>query len=200
MRGKYKPGQAAAIFPWWSDEARWFIVGGPADADEAQTVARAYPNVKCLGVEPNPDYVAYQKGLDFPGEVLPYALWDTDGETLNLSVPTTNPRAGTVCRDMEGITLDTFKVQARTLDSLSDEFGPFDNCVLWIDVEFAEAQVLRGASRLLAEKKILLINLEAWDSTIKEIEEILLPHGFEVVKEWSYTVRDKRDVVFQLKR
>lgn len=192
----YNPRQAATLFKYWPAQVDWFLLGGPADADEAQTVHTKYPNVKCVGFEPHPSYVQYQRANGFPGVVYPVALWDRDGDEVAFYSPHQRPRSsGTVRGDEGGL---TFPVPTRTLDSLNGEIGPFTNAVLWLDIEYSEVQALRGAADLLASGQVLLINLEVWDSTCPEIEEILLPVGYKEVLAWANTVRDKRDVIYRL--
>ena len=192
----YNPGQAKTLFPYWPKEAEWFVIGGPSDADEAQTVVRQYPHVRCVGFEPNHEFVRFQEGMTFPGKVHRYALWELN-TTLTLQVPDTLRRSSSVCRDLTGLDFLQEKVTGRTLDSLSEEFGPFDNCVLWLDVEHAEGAALRGAEGLFKVGKVLLVNVEVWDETYHEIDPLLKNYGFEVVHVWGRTVRDKRDVIYR---
>lgn len=196
-REVYAASQASVLFKFWPDQAEWFVVGGPADANEAQTVHKKYPDVKCIGFEPNPFYRSRQIELAFPGSVRPYALWDQDGAELTLAMTHINQRSGSVCRDYGEEASIKYRCTGRTLDSLSQECGPFSNVVLWLDVEFAETQALRGAENLLKTGQILLANVEVWDENYDEVCSLLNPHGLVAVKDWAHTIRDKRDVVFQ---
>ena len=190
----YRPGQARVLFPYWPTGVEWFIVGGPADGNEAQTVVERYPGVKCAGFEPNLEYVRFQEEHGFPGLLYPCALWDKN-ETLTFSLPTTLPRSGSVCRDLTGLSTTTSEVPARRLDSLLPP-DLHDNLVLWLDVEHAEGAALRGAEGLLKQGKVLLLNVEVWDETFEEIDKLLASFGYAAVHTWGRTVRDKRDVVY----
>lgn len=78
----YSPGQAYRLRTYLRKAPSWFILGGPADADEAQVVHRVWPTCKIVACEPNPEMLQYQKGNDFPasGILLPYALSDRCGK------------------------------------------------------------------------------------------------------------------------
>lgn len=92
----------------------------------------------------------------------------------------------------------TFKVKPRTLDSLSDEYGPFNNVVLWLDIEYAELAALEGAERLL--DRTLLINLETFAHLyLPDINRILVRHGFLLKKVWNIgqtAGKDAQDYIY----
>ena len=200
----YAPGQAEVLFKFWPDKADWFIVGGPADGNEAQTIHERYPKVKCIGFEPNPVMFYKQSVLDFPGQLHRYALWSHSTE-LRLNTPKEGDNAdrmSSVCRNFRDKSiLCSHKVSGRSLDSLSAELGPFTNMVLWLDIEFAELQALRGAVDLLQRGQILLVNLEAFANTLPGIECYLAQYGLQEVDRWNGGITEGRyDVVFKKER
>jgi hypothetical protein len=79
-------------------------------------------------------------------------------------------------------------IDQRTLDSLSEEFGPFHNSVVWADIEGSEAEMLEGARNLLASGTILGFHLEVrplplYDGwcTGGDVDGILKEYGYERV-------------------
>ncbi len=186
MNNIYEPGQAKVLFDYWPSEVEWFIVGGPADANEAQTINQRFPDVKCIAFEPNERMRERQRELNFPGEVYPFALWNADDEVIQYSVADSLPRSGTVCRDTDLTNWVKTDVRARTLDSLSKEFGPFRNCVLWLDIEHAELAALEGAENLFESGYVLMVNVEIqFPHLLGPIQELLLGYGMKEVKRWT---------------
>ena len=197
VNGIYRPGQAEVLFEFWPDDAEWFVIGGPADGDEAQTVKEKYPNIGVIGFEPNRQMRLRQQRAGFPGPLLTYALSDIEGNTI-LRVPKGMPRSSTIRRDLTGLSCLKETVTAATLDNTSNREGPFTNVVLWIDIEEAELRCLKGARKLLESGRILLINLEVMNvEQLSEITEFLSQYGLREVKRWGQTKPGKCDVIFK---
>ena len=197
--GPYNPGQAAVLFPFWPDKVDWFLLGGPSDADEAQTIHARYPQVKCVGFEPHRGYLEYQKQAAFPGDLHPVALWDSDGE-VRFFTPDDSPRSSSPAWEFTDETGVWTTVPCRSLDSLDGELGPFTNAVLWLDIEYSEVRALEGAAGLLGSGRVKILNVELWDSNHPRIESLLLPLGYRPVLTHAHTIRDKRDVVYRLEK
>lgn len=191
----YRPGQASILFDVWPKEAEWFIIGGPSDANEAQTVFAQYPSLSFVGFEPLLAMLFKQSEMGFPGYLYPYALWDQN-TNLELSTPKGNPRSSSVCRDLNKFEPSAVTVEARTLDSLSEELGPWENIVLWLDIEHAELEALRGAKKLL--EKVLLVNVEVFKPHLYQpIADLLEPYGLVEIKSWNEkSMPGMRDVIF----
>jgi FkbM family methyltransferase len=194
----YNPGQAKVLFEFWPEEAEWFVIGGVAIGNEAQTIYSKYPNINYIGFEPN---LAMRESavINFPGVSYAYALWDSNTNLL-LKVPDGRDISSSVCRFSESSVGLEYGVIARSLDSLSEEFGPFTNSVLWIDIEEAELRALKGATNLLIND-IKLINLEIMNkSQTEEITNYLHKFGFEEIYRWghgSWEGVDKWDLIFK---
>ena len=80
---------------------------------------------------------------------------------------------------------DKLKIQARSLDSLEKQYGPWNNIFLWSDTEGCELEILKGAIGLLESKKIIGMNLETWEynqskgwCSYKELVEFLKQYNF----------------------
>lgn len=195
-------GQASVLFDLWPTEAEWFLVGGPADGDEAQTVASRY-QVRCAGFEPNAGFAAWQREHGFPGVLVECALWDEDGASLNLDLPVgATYRSASVCRppwatDASLEVQERRQVVGRTLDSLSEEVGPFTNAVLWLDVEYAEPRVLAGAEGLLRAGQVLLANVEVMPRMLASMQDLMGRHGLYLERTWNHRgPEDGIDAVF----
>lgn len=206
--------QAKILYDMWPDDARWFIVGGTADANEAQTIKARFPDVRCLGCEPNPELYRRQRDLlQFPGALLECALWSKQEVRLLTMPRITGPleaelRSASLCRPEDSPDLGRFEpasvvpVQCYPLDYLSEVNGPFEKAVLWIDVEYAELEVLKGARRLLDERKILLINLETFLHLQPAIDKYLAQYGIEFVMRWNERPDNPRsgyDAIYRLR-
>ena len=194
----YSENQAQEILQFWPESTKLFIVGGTADGNEAQTITRAHPNVKCLGFEPNPKMFKIQTEMNFPGKLLTHALWHSNGPGV-LKMPHDLARSASVCRDLDDHGCELQQVELRTLDSLEGEEGPFDDCVLWVDIECAELQSLYGATRLLTERKVLLINAEIMsEKEERDIDDFLTLCNFTKIHRWNNSMPNKWDVVYRL--
>ena len=200
----YNPGQAKVLFDVWPNrQVDWFVIGGPADGNEAQTIRAKFPDVQCIGFEPCERMRARQLELQFPGDLHPYALWNETKE-MELSDPRAEdggPRGAGLIREYSDDVANKYTVNSFTLDDLSDKFGPWKNCVLWLDIERAEKQALEGASKLLASGDVLLINVEVMEMSrrLPLTEDLLKGYGYELVKTWNPAMADMCDAVFRLK-
>lgn len=189
MFSVYNPGQARILFDVWPDEAEWFVIGGPANANEAQTIKQSYPNMKCVGFEPNISMLNAQRMLKFPGDLHQIALWKED-TTLDLKIPNGRDISSSLNRDKDFKKECTKKqVPARTLDTLEKEYGPWDNIVLWLDIEDSEYEALQGAKRLFNEGKVLLCNVEIFYREKQQpILQYMEEHCMRRLKTWNTRV------------
>lgn len=176
----YEDGQVKAILPYCPNKVDWFIIGGPADANEAQIFKKYHPECKILGIEPNLSMREFQDTNRFPWQLVNAALWSSAG-LKTLTIPNNNNRCGSLVK-YEGV---GYKVETVTLDFLSDTYGPFTNAILWIDIEGSEVECLKGARQLLSSKEIKTINIEIMPETEDEIVTILLGYGYKYAHHWN---------------
>ena len=96
----------------------------------------------------------------------------------------------------------SYAVAGRTLDYLSEQYGPFTNAALWIDIEFAELAALKGARQLLEARQIRLINLQSYAHLmLPDINRLLAHYGFLLQKVWNIGIfagRDAQDYIYKL--
>lgn len=177
----YMPGQVRNVFSCVDFVPSWFVVGGPADGDEAQVFCKKYAGCKALGVEPVSAFCNFQH--DFPGELLCGALWSESGSLLVRAPAAVDEmqkqRSTSAVRPYDG---ESHQVQAYTLDELHST-RQFYDAVLWLDVEGAEYQILLGAQEML--KATVLINLEVFSDEELLFKRLLRKHKFKEVKRWG---------------
>ena len=206
----YASGQVKNIFPYINFEPKWFLLGGPADGNEAQVFHEVYPDTKILGIEPNQEAFKFQTDFGFPGTLLPNALSSTN--CSGRFQPNTI-RSGWIVAQGKSPPTQTdavdHPVEIITLDTLDREFGPFSEAILWIDIEEAEFKALEGANKLLQEKRIRLLNIEIIEPNLETNHELerfiqyLGEFGYKKVGEWNAgplspgpISRLRRDVIF----
>lgn len=181
----YRPGQLRRISPCLPQRPAWLLLGGPADGNEAQTAVQQWPGVRVVGVDPNPAVVAFQRLSGWPeGAVLvEAALWKEVGRVPVAGLGGTDLRHASVNRQ------DGQAVTATTWAALDRQHGPFHDALLWMDIEGAELEALRGAVPLLARGAILAVNVEMEarrSHKNKQIGPLLGRHGLVPVKDWNH--------------
>ena len=187
----YAENQIQRVFPWIHKAPKWFILGGPADANEAQCIRERYPTIKVIAFEPLMQNVEWQRSNGFPadGVLLPYALGDTAG-TAMLSIDP-DERNGHRCASIASDHSRAFgqvEVKVTTLDEADRTYGPFEEAFLWLDIEGSELSAIRGASTLLKEGRVNWVNIEANSRTsgiTTKIHRVLRSYGFGVVSDWN---------------
>lgn len=182
----YNPGQVAEIYPYLARVPGWFVIGGPADADEAQCLKETYPAVQVLGIEPCEEMRDYQRSHDFPGPIVAAALRDRGGSDIQFRML---GRRSSSEWEPSLTSAITRMVPATTLDFLDYLYGPFMDAVLWLDIEGSEYLALKGAGNLLSSGRVQLVNIEALPERMPEQAEncaqILTSRGFRLVHEWG---------------
>lgn len=187
----YKPRQAKEHFiPHINFIPEWFIDCGPGCASEYKDARLQWPSVTLLGLEPSP--IGYEAAkLKFPKDdqalLLQVAVWDKD-EVINLHQSSDLlhslcfKRADeAVTDDPTGDSSDMAQVQARSLDSLDQEYGPIDKAILWLDIEGSERRALRGAYKLLRRGAIWAVNIETRPEYEQEFNIILSQSGLKSI-------------------
>lgn len=184
----YAPEQARNILSFIDESIEWFILGGPADACEAQYISARFPNIKVIGFEPNPLSYRYQLEHNFPGKLLSNALWSSSGQLLKLcsaSVNSRDPYLSERSSSLFSSGSNKYEVISITVDEADRLYGPFNNAILWIDIEHAEAHCLIGAARLLYTKQLKAINIEIFQSEAQNINTITSLFGYKEVYRWG---------------
>ena len=130
-----------------------------------------------IGLEPDP--VRYNNLKDiFPGILLNVAASDKNEEISGIYHNT----SGFIAGGYPGY--DEFHtVKAVTLDSIYKEYGPFDKCSIWADIEGSELRMLKGATEVLKKTDWITVELhthpktEEWCKS-KDVYDFLENLGF----------------------
>lgn len=189
----YEPGQVKHLLNHLPEEPDWFLLGGPADACEAQDVRARWPSVCIAAFEPNPFMYNIQVARGFPGLILPVALWDEPSELTMKRIAhadveglewneAQSQRSAAIGKFSDG---REWKVKAETLDRLSEVHGPFTKIALWLDIESAEIHALRGAENLFRHGQVLAVNTEQFVEEEPAIVAFLASHGLHEVHRWN---------------
>lgn len=185
MSTYYSPDNLSHVFPFLSSKPKWLLLGGPASACEAQAAVKKWKGIRVIGVEPNEEAVGWQIAHGWPkGAILLHAaLSDYDGE-ITVSSPSGFLESTRVADS------GNKRVKAVTWDSLDVEHGPFEEAVLWMDIETHELEAVRGARGLLERGAIVLVNLEMQTRIAEknaEVDALLRAYDFRIVHEWNYS-------------
>lgn len=188
----YNKDQAKNVFPFIVDEPRWLILAGPASGNEAQCFSRRWTALRVLGIEPNHEARTWQfkyGGWNHDWPLLPYALSNA-ARTQHMRLPhgylesaSLDPVHADSCYPEERVEVTTV-----TLDHLDSLFGPFEDAVLWMDIEGSEYKALQGAVELLRRRAFQLINVEMLTGVTEVMEgvpRILEGAGYRAVKDWN---------------
>lgn len=121
--------------------------------------------------------------------LFPYGVGNVHGEKLTLKTGLEENPGGFSFEDSMSEEASTkydysMNIMVVTLDAIAEEKKWFDNkdttiALMKVDVEGFEANVLKGATRLLRSKKIELITFEYKPSSVaNETVDILVSHGY----------------------
>jgi len=142
-----------------------------------------FPRSTVLNIDPNPVYENSLKSIKevIGGHYVIAAASDSEGE-LELTMSThpywssLRPRDDPYWERINRMDQGTSNVKAVTLDGLAARLGLSGPYLLKLDVQGAEAQVLRGARRLLGETHVVICEADMDD--FQTINKTLVDDGF----------------------
>jgi FkbM family methyltransferase len=179
-------------------------------ANQGQSVRhffRDFRRPEILSVEPargNLEILRRRYGSHPRVRIVPAAMGETDGEAelrvyeqseMNSLLPLEpSERVRPVGADLP--VLETERVEVMTLDTLAAKNGLERIDLLKMDCQGAEMAILRGARRMLAERRITCICLEVMfqplyvsQAGLEEYRAFLEPHGFALTGFYSPAFR-----------
>lgn len=144
-----------------------FIEAGAKDGSASLRARKAMPTPRVVAFEGNPyTHARFKHRFEEPDQRVEYlhtALSDGIGKvTFNVRLR----EDGRPSADGQGSLMPEHEVRHRQVTvpttTLDDFFAdsPYENCVLWIDVEGAQDAVLRGATKTLQRASVLIIEVE----------------------------------------
>jgi FkbM family methyltransferase len=183
----YAPGQIRHVVEYLPRPPGWLVLGGPSDGDEAMVARQLWPGVHVVAFEPSARLAAWQRANGFPadGRLLRCALADRDGPAPFYPDPSGGTAGGTL---RAGVYPDPEPVDCVTLDWADRVCGPFEDALLWLDIEGGEAAALRGAAGLLGSGRVLAVNVETCARTPGDtagVRRLLSGAGLTLVDEWN---------------
>lgn len=202
----YGRDQFKNILPFIKGTPEWLILGGPASGNEAQYAASLWPNIKIVGVEPNPEARQWQwthGRWSKDWHLLPVALADVSGKSSIRIPPGYLESASLDPVHVVGCDIQELsEVDTDTLDGIDKVYGPFNNGILWMDIEGYEYRALLGAKGLMERKAFLLINVEMLSrvtEVMTGVPRLMEEYGYVQVHEWNAS-EGCRDRVYVMER
>jgi len=170
------------------------IIAGVGRGEEIPVMRGYWPRARIIGVEPLEEHWQWMRKVNVEPDVLIRgALYHKDGETLTFHLNYEPDQRATIY-DLPVEVKDeiTREVGTISLDRIAETYGPISNALLWLDVEGAEADAMRG-SELLESGAIRWVNCELnicpprncppW----AEVNELLESLGFKMFALHSVT-------------
>ena len=160
----------------------FFDVGVATNNTEAWWAHESWNGVDIFGFEPCER--RHRELFNYPGRLRKMAVTDTVGKfrghmnqydfKINAEIDENDPYTDSI-------------VESTTIDELDEVHGPFDNIFIWADIEGGELHLLRGATKVLSEKRVIGLNLELWANppvdgwpTCDEIVNYLNEFGYSI--------------------
>lgn len=179
----YAEDQAEILLSLPGIDFNTFVVAGPADANEAQTIKKLFPHASIFGFEPLLEYWQQQIDEEFPGVLINAAL-SSSTSTRELCVLLANPRSSSIAQRCKENT-QLRKVSAYSLDDCYSYFCWRPPIGLWLDVEGAELSVLLGAKKLLRRRLISVLNVESYMSEFNRLRKYLRHFDYRISLTWN---------------
>lgn len=125
---------------------------------EAEVVAKVWPDIQIIGFEPSMDLFLRRRPT-YPGKLYPWGLWCKSG--IQTMIVTPNKGHSSILNSVDSDrACSTELISCTTLDQIDCAIKCPDDIFLWMDIEGAELEALRGGHRLLGSGRVKWIALE----------------------------------------
>lgn len=175
----------------------WFFDIGVGGGCESHVLRTQWPWLNCLGVEPHPELFKESEEVwpeQLPGvrsQLMRVGAWSTPCDR-QLWLCQDNPKQSSVYGALKNDDVP-IEIECRPLDQICEMWDVVPQAaVLWVDVEGAELEVLRGCWRLFHERRIIACNLEVrerpwWGDACSraQVDAFLAGFGFACVTEYN---------------
>lgn len=132
--------------------------------NEAKLFKNKFPNIKIIGLEPNPETFNNRKET-YVGDFINKGLWSENKE-LEFYMAKDYGRSSFLEADESWAKrkkveiVNKINVECITLDDLDQQYDYPKDIFLWMDVEGSELEVLKGGINLLKSNRLKYIDLE----------------------------------------
>jgi FkbM family methyltransferase len=172
-----------------------FVEAGAFRAEASRRVRQEHPRCRVVAFEANTynhrQFVDEFRFAELGVEYLNLALTDRAGEvTFHLrtqqdgqQLRKVTDNSSLLVRHATDTSYEEVRVAGTTLDEFFPELSDQERVALWVDVEGASGQVLRGGRRLLERTQLVIIEVEeatVWEGQWRSLDviEFFLDNGF----------------------
>lgn len=178
---------------------------------EAEQFKKAYPEINIYGVEPQSRVYDTRRNL-YPGKIYNIGIWGKPGiKEINLTNDLGNSSILELNKDLKDnkkiCVIGKEKIICITLNNFDDLCNNPEDIFLWMDIEGAEFEALKGAKKLLKSKRVKYIDLEIsklkrrhGDEYRNELIEYLSNYGYEPILKYNDNFSSFNNVLFELKQ
>ena len=150
--------------------------------NEAVFLKQKFPDIEIYGVEANPNFVKIRQE-NYPGNLLSVGIWSEKCKKT-LTVPVAGvgrssllPARKEWAESRNFKESETIEVECMTLDDLDKLAGKPEKIWLWMDIEGAELEALKGAEELLKSRRLDCISFEVSTVDFLPGEQLARRHG-----------------------
>lgn len=159
---------------------------------EAVRVASTWPGIRIIGFEPNIDLFV-ERLVDYPGELYPWGLWCESCFKM-MTITPNDGNSSILPFEDKNHTYQQSPIACTTLDCIDREMQLSDDIFIWMDIEGAELEALKGGSQLLSSGRVKWIAVEVEHKSRRtgapsedDISDYLSTYGFVPKRHYEYS-------------
>ena len=175
-------------------------------ASETQELCEAFPEVNFLLIEALVEFEPFLKNIcqRHKAQYVLAAAGEASGTTI-FNVHTNQLDCSSLLTEAEGASVDGSprEVPVVTIDQVRSEKGLKGPYLIKIDVQGAELKVLEGATRVLEETEVVILEVTPFGTMIggpqlADVVAYMNDHGFVVYDAWGFLYRPYDGALLQL--